>query len=48
LINHVSGQGSTGKSADLQVLDRDQAEVGHQASGQFVGMVMPEVPNPLS
>jgi hypothetical protein len=41
------GQKSPSKRADLQILDRDHAEVGHESSGQLVGMVMPEIANPL-
>jgi len=47
LVTYVSCQESSGKPADIQILNRDQPELGDQSSGQPVAVVMPEVSNPL-
>jgi len=38
---------SPGKTADVEILDGNQTKLGGKASGQLMGMVIPDVANPL-
>ena len=47
MVSYLFGERSRCKTADIEILDHDQAEGGYQTSCEFMGMVMPEVANPL-
>jgi hypothetical protein len=47
LVCYVFRQKSPRKTTDIEILNGNQAELVDQASGQLMGMVTPEVANPL-
>jgi len=47
LVRHLFRQKSPRKTADIEILNGNQAELVDQASGQLMAMVTPEVDNPL-
>src|SRR6202022_2634923 len=47
LVANILCQKSTGQLSNLEILDRDQTEIGDEPAAQLVGVIPPKAANPL-